>query len=234
MKSLILPSVTSFVYAGVGDWRSKVKEIDTLGLKQVAVFVTAMFFDERQELYRALENTGLEEIPFVHIKSEMRPEEMEYFINHWKTRVFNHHLFSEFPLEYDLKKYFPKICIENTCAPILEKDLTGFGGLCLDFTHMEDARRSFPDLYKSWQETFARFPVGCGHISAIKETPWFDKRGSGPRHSYHRFEKLSDFDYLKNFSLSQFPPVIALELENSLAEQLKAKEYVEKILEGLD
>lgn len=233
MKSLILPTVTSFHEAGLGDWRDKFKEIDLLGLEKVAVFVTTIGFDERQELYRALENTKLEEIPFVHIRSDMHSEELEYFINHWKTKVFNFHLLSEFPLEYDLSKYFFKICIENTYAPILEKDLAGFGGLCLDFSHMEDARRSFLDLYKAWQETFASFPIGCGHISAIREEAWFDKRGSGSRHSYHRFEALSDFDYLKNFSPSQFPPVIALELENPLAEQLKAKEYVEKILETL-
>jgi hypothetical protein len=42
---------------------------------------------------------------------------------------------------------------------------------------------------------------------------------------------LADFDYLKNYPRKYFPPIIALELENSLKEQLQAKEYIEKIME---
>ncbi|MFA6131869.1 MAG: hypothetical protein WC702_02240 [Patescibacteria group bacterium] len=232
MKSLILPTVTSTLLSkdGLGGWREKVKEIDQLGLKQVAVFVTTIGFEERQELFHALENTKLEEIPFVHIRSDMRPEELEYLIKRWQTKAFNFHLLSEFGMEHDLTKYYQQIYIENTFAPITEEDLKGFAGLCLDFSHVEDARRFFPDTFKQWQEIYSRFPIGCGHISAVREEPHFDEREQSFRCSYHWFNNLTDFDYLKNVSLSQVPPFIALELENPLVEQLKVKEYVEKIL----
>lgn len=240
MDRKILPTITTLNWqhflsannsAGQSGWRNKVAEIDPLNLKELAIFVTTIGFEERQEFYQALEKTGLVEIPFVHIKSDMRPEEMDYLINRWQTKIFNHHLLSEFNFEYDLTKYFPQIYIENTYLPISENDLFGFAGLCLDFSHMEDARRSSPILYKEWQKIYASFPIGCGHISAVEEEGWFDKRGQTVRYSRHHFNNFSDFDYLKNFSRVLFPPIIALELENSLTEQLEAKDYIKKILD---
>lgn len=231
MSFTIFPSVNTLSWLKQNNWRDKVKEIDRLGLKNVAVFVTTILFEERQELYGLLEKTGLEAVPFVHIKSDMRPEEMEYFIRRWKTGVFNHHLLSEFPLENDLRKFYSKIYLENTLLPFSQKEFEGFAGICLDFSHLEDTRRSATSLFENWMTFLLKYPLGCGHISAVGKTKWFDKRSGFGRFSQHYFTKLSDFDYLQNYPKELFPEILAIELENSLEEQLKAKEYIEKILE---
>jgi len=41
--------------------------------------------------------------------------------------------------------------------------------------------------------------------------------------------ELKDLDYMKNYE-EFWPPIISLELENTFEEQLKAKEYLEKII----
>ena len=50
------------------------------------------------------------------------------------------------------------------------------------------------------------------------------------RYDSHNFENLSEFDYLKKYPKNYFSNLIALELENSIKEQLVAKEYIIDIL----
>jgi hypothetical protein len=234
MEIKILPSVTTFQQTNINTWQDKIAEIDKFDLKEVALFLTSLPFEKRPELYRALETTNLQAITFVHIKTDVTVDELDYLSGRWGTRVFNHHCVSTWPLDHDISKYFPKLYIENTEIPLADEELEGKAGICLDFSHLEDARRSAPEIFKQWLGACSKHPVGCGHVSAVREDPWQSNDPKDfPRYSRHDFKNLSEFDYLANYPLVMFPKFIAIELENSLEDQLKVREYIENLLKYL-
>jgi len=54
------------------------------------------------------------------------------------------------------------------------------------------------------------------------------------RYDSHYFEDLSEFDYLKKYSINLFSDFCALELENTIKDQLRAKDYILNLLQGRD
>jgi hypothetical protein len=78
-----------------------------------------------------------------------------------------------------------------------------------------------------------KFPVKCNHISAIKKDFRIEK-DEKLRYDSHSFQDLSEFDYLKKYSLGLFSDFCALELENPIRDQLRVKEYILKTLQGRD
>ena len=83
----ILPGLTTIT---PGEWKNKVKEIDELGLKEIALFPTCLDYKARHELYHLLEKTGLSSIPHVHLREEdFEVEELDYLVKRFKTQVFN-------------------------------------------------------------------------------------------------------------------------------------------------
>ena len=162
----------------------------------------------------------------------MDVDELDYLVENFGTKIFNLHTEREYPIEYDLSKYKKKICIENVFFGLSEEEVKDFGGVCLDVSHLEEDRLSRPDKYKQNIEIIERNFIGCSHISAIaKEAEW-DEEAGFPRHDKHFLSDLSELDYLKKYPLSYFSDCIAVELENTLEEQLKVKEEIIKILEA--
>lgn len=210
------------------NWREKVQEIDQLGLKKVAIFTTCLNKKQRQEFFDLLEKTKLKEIPFVHLRSDQEPEELDYLIKQWKTKVFNMHSQREFPFKHNYLKYYQMLYIENTYTPLSQKELKDFAGICLDLSHQENSKLLHKERYKNNEKALKKFPIGCNHISAIKPTAQLDLDGK-PIYTIHSFEKLSEFDYLKNYPQKYFSNYIAIELENSLKDQLKVIDYILKL-----
>ncbi len=218
----LLPAITT---TNGSDWRKQVKEIDQLGLKKIAIFTTCLNKKERQEFFNLLEKTKLKEIPFTHLRSDQEPEELDYLIKRWKTKVFNMHSPREFPFKRDYTKYYNMLYIENTYTPLDQKELKDFAGICLDVSHIENDRLIHKKRYEDNKKALSGFTVGCNHISAIKPTlqPGLDGK---PIYSIHSFEELSEFDYLKNYPQKYFSDYVAIELENSLKDQLKVIKYI--------
>jgi len=71
--------------------------------------------------------------------------------------------------------------------------------------------------------------VGVNHVSAVRKKV-FRHPEFGLVKSAHFLKSLSELDYLKNYPANFFAPLIAIELENSLEEQLKIKAYLEELL----
>ena len=232
----ILPTVTTTAYYG-SDWESKTKEIKKLGIKEVAVFPTCLDIEKRKKFYRLLEKSGIKNIPFVHLRSDMRVEELDYFVKNFNTCVFCIHTAREFPFVYDYSKYKKMIYIENIYFPLNKEELGNFGGVCVDFSHLENDKLFCEEKFKHNTKTIEKFPIGCNHISVIKNEAFIDTENrfekTKLRRDYHQLEKLSELDYLKNYPLKYFSSYIAIELENSLEEQLEAGEYVRKIINRL-
>ncbi len=223
----ILPAITTKTKSA---WRDKVKEVKDLGLKEVALFPTCLKQEERKQLYQLLKQTKVERIPFVHIRNDMEPWEMDYLIEHYQTEVFNTHTEREFPFLYNLDKYKKTIYIENCLYPFDEKELQEFGGICLDFSHLENARVFQPARYQQNIKLIEKYPVGCSHISPAKNFPMLNKKDKAFPEEPHYLNDLSELDYLKRYPLEYFGPLTALEFENNIRLQLKAKEYIINLL----
>lgn len=227
----IFPTITTTD----GNWKEKIKEAEELGIVELAVFPTGINKEERQELYSFLIRSKIKRIPFVHLRSDMDLSEIEFFIKKYNTQIFNTHSNKEYPIPQEWIKYASVIAMENTHSCYLdEAETKRFAGICLDFAHMENDRMT--DLNKFYKncELMRKMPIKCNHISAIKKKFKVEDNDDRLRYDSHRYEELSEFDYLKKYSVNVFSEYCALELENTITEQLKAKEYILKILEGRD
>ncbi|PIP23105.1 MAG: hypothetical protein COX37_00425 [Candidatus Nealsonbacteria bacterium CG23_combo_of_CG06-09_8_20_14_all_39_17] len=223
----IIPAITT---TSGSDWRGKVKEVINIGLEEVCLFPTCLEKKERQELYQLMEKTKIKKILFVHIRGDMDLEELDFLIERFGTQVFNIHSQSEYPMIYDYSKYKDILFIENTFSPLNEEELKNFGGICLDISHLENDRFFKKERFEHNVEVLEKYTIGCNHISCISEDIRIDEVEKCPRRDSHFLKNLSDLDYLKKYPLRYFSPFIALELENSLEEQLKAKDYIAEII----
>ena len=238
-KDNFLPTITTLsakFNVGGNNWRDKIKEIDELGLKKVAIFPTCLNKKQRQEMYSLLEKTQIKEVPFAHLRSDMPPEELDYLVERFKTQVFNIHTERQWPLQFDLSKYQKKIFMEYSFRELQEAEVSSFRGVCLDFSHMENDRLLHKEEYQRNLVLLNKYQIGCNHISAISKAPLVEREdGSGyshkfPHHDKHTFNNLSEFGYLKNYPKEFFSNFCAIEVENSLADQLKVIDYIIKTL----
>jgi len=225
----ILPTITT-THA---DWLKQIEEADRLGIKQVAFFPTCLDFAARQKAYQVLEKSGLQEIPFVHLRHDIKGSEIAFFIKRWQTRVFNFHTAVDFgPLDASCAPYQEKIYLENTILPWSPVEVEDCAGICIDFSHLEAARLADSAVYAQDIKIIEKHFCGCAHASAIKSDKFFRPRTNSYLYDSHRLGGLSELDYLKRYPSLYFPAYIAIELENGLAEQLVIKKYISNILKS--
>lgn len=214
-------------------WKEKIKEVDNLGLKEVALFLTCAEEEERKEIYSAILQSGIKSIPFVHLRSDMKLSEIEYFIKKYNTQLFNAHSGREFPIPADWQKYKKVICIENTILPLDEAEIEKWGGLCLDFSHLENSQRTNDGCFEKDFKIAEKYLPKCNHISAIKEQFFLDDEEK-VRYSSHTLANHNELDYLKKYPLNYFSDFCAMELENKITDQIAAITYVNNLLKGRD
>ncbi|MDO8424494.1 MAG: hypothetical protein Q7S70_00960 [bacterium] len=226
MVNKILPSVTT---TKGSDWKKQISEINELGLKEIAIFPTCLDREQRKEFYKLLEGSTVKSIPYCHLRSDMKPEELEYLIGKYQTQAFSTHMQIEFPIIHDWSKYKKTIYIEFVYHVFDEKELKSFGGICLDVTHLEIDRLLRKENYEANVKIIEKNYIGANHVSAVKAVPRIDEQ-KAVRYDWHHSDDLSEFDYLKRYPLSYFSPFIAIELENSIEEQLKVKDYINNLI----
>lgn len=224
----ILPTITTI---NKSRWPKKIEEIRKLKLREVFLFLTPLDIKERRGLYELLNETKVEKIPFVHIRSDMELWELDYLIERYQTEIFNIHSMRQYSLLYNYDKYKHMIYIENsTVFPLQEKEIKDFAGICLDLSHLENTRLIDQNAYQDNINLLEKHPIGCNHISAIKKSPFSKKDSPRLRYDCHYLEDLSELDYVKRYPTNYFSSFMAIELENSIEEQLKAKDYIIDLL----
>lgn len=233
MKKKILLGLTTITK---DEWKNKVKEIDKLGLEEIALFPTCLNFKERQELYQLLENTKLISIPHVHLKNDMENWELDYLNKKFKTEIFNiHSNKNAHSFTNDYGRHIPNIYVENTDFVPETEELKKSGGLCIDFSHWQDAiLKNEQEYILKMEKSIRKFKTGCSHISAVAHTMEKILDIQFPEIIYegycrHMLSNLNEMDYIKNF-IKYLPEFISIELENSFEEQLEVKKYLEKIV----
>lgn len=214
-------------------WKEKIFDIDRLRIKKVALFLTGITFNKipKDYFFKLIEKTCIKEIPFAHINSETSPQDIEYLKKRFNTKVFNFHSESEYKLKHNLSEYKKEIYLETLFSyPLNETELKNYAGICIDISHMEIARKQNPKVFEKNSELIKKYRCGCNHISAYKEKAI--EKTSRIKESSHYFTDLSQFDYLLNYPDNYFSNILALELENDIYDQLKAKEYITKLLKN--
>jgi hypothetical protein len=230
-KHIILLGLTT---SAGSDWRAKIAESAELQLSALALFATGIGLEERQELYALLEASSLQALPHVHLRHDTEAWEVDYFVERWRTEVFNLHAMPEaLSLLGRCPQHRSSIYLENgsSLTPLFLECLASCAGLCLDFSHWADhGEKRGNEGYELLPALAKQHPVGCCHLSAIVPEGWWEPvRNDHWRHSRHWFEDLREFDYLRAYR-RYFPHYLSLELENSLVEQLEAKAYAEELL----
>lgn len=232
MKKKVLVSLTTPYNP---DWYKTILDLKKFDVTEFGLFITTIKdSDERWQIYREIKSViPNANIPLVHIRQGVAPDELGYLIENFGTKYFNFHPVREFALEYDYTKYLDKILIENGGPAIEggleEYDIDGFAGICLDLAHLERARLVNPAGYNITKKTLGKYTLLANHISAVSLTP---VTYGGTTHSYdiHEYSNLTQFDYLKHYAAEYFSDIVCLELINDTEEQLKAKEYIESII----
>lgn len=207
------------------DWKKKIREINEFKIEEVALFLTGIDKEKRQELYSLLEKSCLKSAPHVHLRDDMGADEIRYLREKYNTQLFNIHPIGQAKFRYnynELKDYMDMIYIENTVLLPTQKELDECGGLCVDFSHWENRKNR--KEYQGLGELARKNKIGCCHVSGIWSL-W----GFFPR-DMHFAKAKSNFNYLKKYE-SYLPDFISLELENDFKEQLEFKRYIENMLE---
>ena len=230
----VIPSITT-IARGASTWRDTIAELEPLELRSVGLFLTGVREAERRELYRELELAHVRHlftIPFVHAVSDMSEDEYRYLMDRFGTEFFNLHPVRQYPLQHKLSaEVRRKITIENAFIDqsIELMDLSGFHGICMDIAHAEDLRRKNAPEFEKLAHLIHRAPVLANHVSLSGDTALIDSYGEVTYHS-HSLEEGGDLSYLRRYPREFFGSVIAIELADSLAEQMKLRPIVEDIV----
>lgn len=204
------------------DWQFKLEEINRLGIKEAAVFVECFEKQQRHNLYRMLLKSSIERVPFVHLRDDNTKDEIKFFIDNFGTRYFNIHEHS-FDSLNQWKGYWDKLYLEMDYNSQIAKNVKvrKIGGFCVDLSHFKSAiaRGSEEAYYIFARKNKIKF--SCNHLNGYSEKE---------RRDVHTVKTLKDFDYLATLPEWVFGKVIALEVFNSIKEQIKFKEYLVKFL----
>lgn len=200
----------------------KLEALNKLKIKKAALFLEELDQAERKRIYRALLDSTLKEIPLCHVRNDMEVEEFVFLEEKFKTKYFTIHensfaFIDKWPgfekklyLEMNTDDYVsPKVKIEN------------IGGFCVDLSH-------FKIVLTSWTKEFDytyikknKSKFACNHLNGYDWQKNTDM---------HTVKNVKDFNYLETLPKFIFSKVIALEMYNSIDEQIKFKNYLEKML----
>jgi hypothetical protein len=215
----IYPSITGF---NNNDWQKQLDEVNELKLAEVAVFLSAFDKKERNHLYKFLLKSSIKRVPLVHLRDDTDASDIKFFAENFGTEYFNIHE-PFFKILNQWKGYWEKIYLELNYNDEIPKDVDvdKIGGFCIDLSHLKTAiaRGTKEAYYVSQNKNSTRFR--CNHLNGYDPKTKEDK---------HIVTDLKDFDYLITLPKYVFGEVIALEVYNSIKEQLEFKKYLVKIL----
>ncbi|MCX6792603.1 MAG: hypothetical protein NTY12_01120 [Candidatus Falkowbacteria bacterium] len=226
--------LVSLIVSANLNWREDISKLKDLGINELALFVESFTLDQRKELYRLLESSGIVSIPYVQISNNFEEGELDYFITNHGTQVFGLALNnSTFSFISTLTKFASLVAPEN---PTEDKYVNLFtdeslshsnvSGVCLDIMTLEYDRLFYKKKYQSAIHALDHHPLLATQIGPVPES-WLKK---SLRLKSRRLTTLTDLHYLKNIPKTYLADLLVLDLKNSLEEQLEIKAYLELML----
>jgi hypothetical protein len=226
----ILPGLTSTARENIEPFARDLARSD---VRAIALFPTALNVSERRTLYHSLEAIEGLKIPHVHLRTDMDGGEMEYLVDRYGTEVFNiHPRGSRHPFGAVPRAFRERVFVENSNCPIEDEELEAAAGICPDYSHLESARLlGWTDYAETTLRQLDRFLIGCCHVSAIRIG---DRNSWSGGSDHHRYVQLTDLDYMARYRGLVPDRWLSLELENTLEEQLRAADYLRRILDPVE
>jgi len=203
----------------------KINEINNLGITEVGLFLEFLNKEQKEKVYAELLKSKIKSIPLVHIRHDMVKEELKFLKNKFKTKYFTLH---EINFQQDdvlkWKGFYKNLTLEMNFDNFVSKkvQVEKIGGFCVDLAHfkvgMEMLNKDFDYVYikKNFPEYF-----DCNHLNGWN--PEINR-------DMHTIHSLENFDYLKTMPNFLFGKCIALEVFNSIKEQLEFKTYLVGLL----
>jgi len=203
-------------------WKSKLSEINKRKITEAALFLERFKKAQRERIYSALLNSCVKKIPLVHVKNVMSKEEIENIIKNFNPTYLTIHEESFNVIEKWkglYKRFFLEMNYDNFVSRKVSVDRVG--GFCVDLSHfkVEEEKWSKEFLYIIRRRRKSLF--SCNHLNG------YSYKGNK---DLHTIRSLKDFEYLKTLPRFVFGEVIALEVENSITDQLRFKKYLVKLL----
>jgi hypothetical protein len=204
------------------DWQTKLKEINQLNLKEAAVFLEGFDKKERDHLYKFLLKSSIKKVPLVHLRDDTTKEDTKFFIDNFQTEHFNIHE-EHFDILDKWQGYWDKLYLEMDYDSDIAKNVKvrQIGGFCIDLSHFKTAitRGSEEAAYAFFRRHKIKF--ACNHLNGYDPIK---------NNDLHNIIDLKDFDYLTTLPKYVFGQIIALEVNNSIKEQIQFKKYLIKLL----
>jgi len=220
-------NLTNRILVGLGasgsHWPSQLKELERRHITKIALFLECMKLSERQRIYQALLESHIKQIPLVHIKSDMTKKELLFLSKNFHSIYFTIHE-DHFKLLYKWSGYHKNLFLEMNTDNFVSRSVQvkKIGGFCIDLSHfkVEEEKWSKEFEYITRRERITK-DFACNHLNGYSY-----KRNC----DLHTIKNFREFDYLRTLPSFVFGKVIALETSNSIAQQLKFKSYVCKLM----
>ena len=220
LEDKILVSIT-----GTKDlhWQNKIKEINKFGIEKVGLFLERFHEKQIQEIYKALLSSRIKEIPLVHIKDETKKEELDFLSKKFNSTYFTIHE-SGFDSLKIWKRFYRKLYLEMDTNNFISQlvEVKKIGGFCIDLSH-------FKVELNKWSQEF-EYILKRRHTTHYFDCNHLNGYSVKDNDDLHTVKSLQDFDYLRTLPKFVFGDIIALEVENSISEQLEFKKYLSKFL----
>lgn len=203
-------------------WKEKLREIDSFDITEAALFLECFELGQRKRIYEALLSSDIKKIPLVHIRNDMDKGELVFLAKNFSTKYFTIHEDS-FEVLSGWDGFYKNLFLEMNADNFIPGcvNIDKIGGFCIDLSHFMVAK--------------GRNSAEYDYIVKRKKMPYFacnHLNGYSPERNVdmHTINDISDFDYLKALPKFLFGKVIALETDNSIAEQLRFREYLAGLL----
>jgi hypothetical protein len=199
---------------------AKIAEAKKRQLREAALFLEQIDAPGRRLVYRALAGSGIKKIPLVHLRRDMSRAELVSLTKRYKTRYFTIHE-DHFRTINRWRGFYRRLYLEMSTDDYVAPNVKveKIGGFCVDLAHYKKQsildNRDFTYVYRRRGN---RRLFACNHLNGYD----YDNNAD-----LHLIGSKADFRYLKTLPRFIFGRVIALEMYNSLAEQIKYKKYLE-------
>ncbi len=202
--------------------KSKVEEIKKREFEEVCLFFPYLPLEERKKIYQEIEKTKIKKVPLVHISNDFGKSELQFLFERYKTRYFTIHE-SDFDVLSKWDGFLQYLFLEMNSDNIVAENVKveEIGGFCIDLAHYQKEKdRGSIDYDYVYNRRKDKGLFKCNHLSgySFKE-----------KDDLHYIENESDFDYLKKLPKFIFSETIAIEVNNSIEEQIKFREYIENL-----
>ncbi len=217
---IILISITGWK---TKQWKSQLREINALHIPVVSLFLEQYYLKERKAIYKSLLNSCIKEIPLVHIRDDNTKQELNFLKQNYKTKYFTIHEHNFRHLQR-WKGFLSSLYLEMNYDNHVPKNvnMNKIGGFCVDLSHFKVQETMNSDEYKYiTKRNHSSRLFACNHLNGYSYRKNED---------IHKPSRLSQFSYLKTLPKFVFGSVIALEMYNSIKEQLKFKKHIESLL----